>query len=110
MAGILMSVEQAWAAGLFEGEGCITVVRTDRGVEHKYPSLQIEMTDEEPVRRFFEIVGVGTFKGPYRPPSMPAANKAIWTWRVSGKKARAIMEWMYPLLMPRRQQRWDEVS
>lgn len=43
----------AWAAGLFEGEGCIGH-RKDGGTE-----LSVEMTDEDVVRRFAEIVGVG---------------------------------------------------
>ena len=45
----------AWAAGLFEGEGCIT--KRSGG----YDKLQLNMTDFDVVRRFGSIVGVGQF-------------------------------------------------
>ena len=44
-----------WAAGLFEGEGCIT--RRSGG----YPQLKLSMTDFDVVRRFGELVGVEKF-------------------------------------------------
>ncbi len=43
----------AWAAGLFEGEGCIT--HTDK----RYTRLKLKMTDRDVVERFCKIVGVG---------------------------------------------------
>lgn len=46
--------EVAWAAGLFEGEGTITL----NGVA-KSPRLKLSMVDADVVRRFHAIVGVG---------------------------------------------------
>jgi len=42
----------AWAAGLFEGEGCIT--KRSGG----YDQLRLSMTDFDVVRKFGSIVGV----------------------------------------------------
>jgi hypothetical protein len=50
----------AWAAGLFEGEGCITDNTNQHGL--KYPYLRLCMKDEDVVRKFQEVVGVGTIR------------------------------------------------
>jgi len=46
------TAEIAWAAGLFEGEGCITRTRG-------YPAVSLGMTDLDVVNRFAAVVGVG---------------------------------------------------
>src|SRR5271166_6037972 len=48
----------AWAAGIFEGEGSFSS-HTVNG--KTYPHAAVEMKDEDIVRRYHEIVGVGTF-------------------------------------------------
>jgi hypothetical protein len=65
-----------WAAGLFEGEGCI----------HSHPSrargggrcakLDLAMTDEDVVRRFHSVVGVGVVYGP----RFQGDRKPTWRW------------------------------
>ena len=42
-----------WAAGLFEGEGCITTSR-------KSPTLQLQMTDKDVVAKFKKIINCGS--------------------------------------------------
>lgn len=44
----------AWAAGLFEGEGCISIL--SNGLS---PSFSISMTDEDVIQRFSEVMVVG---------------------------------------------------
>jgi hypothetical protein len=44
----------AWAAGLFEGEGTITL----NGVAQA-PRMKLSMTDFDVVRKFYDIVGEG---------------------------------------------------
>ena len=46
----------AWAAGLFEGEGCISNSRIRQGKVCK--QLSLEMTDLDIVERFRKVVGV----------------------------------------------------
>jgi hypothetical protein len=55
-----------WAAGLFEGEGCIYYKHVN-GYLHK--RLALTMTDEDVVNRFADVFGwsVTTAKGTYKP-------------------------------------------
>jgi hypothetical protein len=58
--------EVAWAAGLFEGEGCLTITSGQ-------PVMRLNSTDEDAPQRFYEIVGAGKVYGPYprKPPRKP---------------------------------------
>ena len=51
-----MSTQIAWAAGLFEGEGCITY----RDKDHKQPYIKMNMTDFDVIRKFQDVVGCGS--------------------------------------------------
>jgi hypothetical protein len=82
----------AWAAGLFEGEGCITM-------SDGYVVLQLEMTDEDIMRRFDEIVGYGRVYGPY---SYSNRRKPYWMWVARGDAAFGILELLAPWLGERR--------
>ena len=66
-----------WAAGLFEGEGCIT---TGGSGKYQCPRLALTMSDEDVVRRFSEVVGL-----PYYIPYKTNApnRKPCWTWRTA---------------------------
>jgi len=52
------SIEIAWAAGLFEGEGCISKDRNSR-------KLILEMTDKDVMEDFVRIVDYGNLHGPH---------------------------------------------
>lgn len=82
----------AWAAGLFEGEGFIGFNRSTSDSEHRprgYLTLELRMTDEDVVRRFASIVGVGSVNGPYLPKK---GGKPFWGWRTSGTRAKPLTE------------------
>lgn len=68
MLQIASSPEQiAWAAGLFEGEGCFTLQRSRRiksnGEEVTYvqPVARVQSTDGDVVESIYRIVGFGVF-------------------------------------------------
>ena len=66
-----------WAAGLFEGEGCI-----DR--DHRNPNsrrIQIAMTDLDVMERFVDVVGYGKLNGPYSYKTRPN-NKHFWQYKI----------------------------
>jgi hypothetical protein len=65
----------AWAAGLFEGEGCM------HKAKHRPNSYTMElwMTDFDVVRRFADIIGVGTVSERTR---QQAHWKPILGWRL----------------------------
>lgn len=62
----------AWAAGLFEGEGCIRDYQ-----------LVINMTDADVLKKFHFIVGFGSFLGPINR-NVPAYWKPMYRWTGSG--------------------------
>lgn len=83
----------AWAAGLFEGEGCATVNKYKSGNGGR-PTMQLQMTDEDVVRKFHAVIGMGKVYGPYR----PSGHKEVWRWYVDGfeaVQAIAAMFWFY---------------
>ena len=91
----------AWAAGLFEGEGCIGLNRTNG---RSYPQLQINLTDADVIRRFQRIVG-GTLNGPYS----TQGHKDRWVWAANGLHARRVLATLAPFLGERRTARMAEV-
>ena len=62
-----------WAAGLFEGEGCIHTLRT------KYRTLNLAMTDKDVMERFVDVVGYGNLRGPAW---AAKSKKPYWQWSV----------------------------
>ena len=67
-----------WAAGLFEGEGCITT-------NHKVPNSRIiiiGMTDQDVMERFVDVMGYGRLLGPYQYVKCKN-NKPYWSWQMS---------------------------
>jgi hypothetical protein len=61
-------VEIVWAAGLFEGEGSCG------------KRLQLKMVEEESVRRFGAVIGVGKVYGPYGPYASQLGTRPFFMW------------------------------
>jgi hypothetical protein len=96
----------AWAAGLFEGEGCIRMYRADG----KTPQLYLSMADEDVVRRFHHVVGCGRVYGPYGPYAHSGGTKPQWAWVVgSCEKVQALIAQWWPWLGRRRRIKAREV-
>ena len=53
-----------WAAGLFEGEGCILTDSSQPNAR----GIRMTMTDQDVMKRFVRIIGYGKCNGPYRRP------------------------------------------
>ena len=68
--------ELAWAAGLFEGEGCISLNHQTGRPGRYVARMAVAMTDEDSVRRFHRAVCVGRTSKPRPMPS----GKVLWTW------------------------------
>jgi hypothetical protein len=106
MLEMTMREDIAWAAGLFEGEGSFMVAYAP-----SYPRAVVIMTDEDVIRRFGAVVGLGNIRGPYTRKGQPANKwKPFWTWSVSGfEKTQAIYAMFWPWLGARRRQRGKEL-
>jgi hypothetical protein len=94
----------AWAAGLFEGEGCIA-----NGTSRHSVHLQLVMTDEDVVRRFHRIVGVGAV-ALREPPSLVGRGcKTQWSWYVySVEDVRRTLVEFLPYFGTRRRERAEQ--
>ena len=103
---MLAREEMAWAGGLFEGEGSVFLQRKPSG---GYPTVAVEMCDEDPVRRFHQAVGIGEVTGPYRSKQHPEW-KPKWRWRVHGfERTQAVVAMLWPYLGERRRGKAQEV-
>lgn len=102
-----MTNEQAWAAGVFEGEGSISLKTRDKT---KSLRLAIGSTDEDVVRRFASAVGVGKVYGPYiRQKSL--GKKPIWFWySQKSDETYSVVNLFWDFLGVRRQSRFFELA
>ena len=89
-----------WAAGLFEGEGCIYTGRQSRAPHNIYHQLTLTMSDEDVVEDFHKVVGCGTVK--LEDKNNPKW-KPLYRWRVSKTSdVENILEKMLPYFGQRR--------
>lgn len=74
--------EAAWAAGFFDGEGCIYAHKRDS--RRISPSLSIAQTDPRPLERFKLALGIAKeVTGPYKPKT--ENSKPYWHLTVTGR-------------------------
>lgn len=96
----------AWAAGLFEGEGCIFVSKK-KGI-----TLYLSMTDEDVVRKIHSTMGVGKVNGPYKQvagTSRKESYKPAWTWSVGrAEMVQAVLAAFWCFLGERRKRKAKE--
>lgn len=92
--------ELAWAIGLFEGEGSITLRRNGT------VTLSLAMTDLDIVERFLAAIGTGRLSS--QPAGRNGRRKRLWRVDVDeiGEVVR-ILDLFYPRLGRRRQERAD---
>src|SRR3990167_1862859 len=98
----------AWAAGLFDGEGWISI-------DGKAPSIGIQMGDPDLLVRIQHVLCMGHIHP--RAISLHGkdslsirSRKPRWSWRVTGFEfVQAALAVMWPWLSIRRQQRAKEV-
>lgn len=103
--------EIAYVAGLYEGEGTLTIqARAHRGADY-WPTirLSISMVDVEPLQRAQLYTGVGKISGPYERRTEINAQPQ-YTWNVvQYAELLDLLKSMSPYLSPRRLARVEEV-
>lgn len=93
----------AWAAGLFEGEGCI---RHSRGTSCR--RLALNMTDLDVLQTFQAVVGAGSLRE--RKQNVPKHWKRSWAWNCSTwSEVERIGRRMLPYLHARRRAKMQEL-
>jgi hypothetical protein len=96
--------EIAWAAGLFEGEGCIT----HNGHGGKCPKLIMCTTDKDVMDRFVRVVQIGHLR--LRGAKLQAHHQDQWEWRVLGfESVQATIALLWFGLGARRRARAKEI-
>ncbi len=91
-----------WAAGLFEGEGSCFVAA---GKAQRQPTVVLVMTDEDVVRKFAGIIGVGYVNSYKRP-----GQKRYWRWAAQSRNdVLEALGLLWPYLGERRQEKATEV-
>lgn len=90
-------VEIAWAAGLFEGEGCFS----HKGFAASFPRATMSMTDLDVLQHFQRVVGVGNLVKTRR--KEKAHHKDQWQWYTVGEdEFHIVADMLCPYLHPRR--------
>lgn len=92
------NVAIAWAAGLFEGEGSISV-------EHNKIRVTIEMTDRDVLEKIQEIFGGSLYDLKIRAPHYKPSYKWMLT---SSHTAAEFLDYVMPYLFARRKNRAEE--
>lgn len=90
----------AWLAGYLEGEGCFRIHSSlrDRPNALGSPSVKVDATDEDIIRRAASIMGVNRIYT--RQPKMP--RKKVYTVEAHGQRALDIMTALLPYMGVRR--------
>jgi len=96
-----LDLEWAWFAGLFEGEGCISLVSRNS------VNLRINMTDRDVLERVQSLVGGTIVSIPKEAPQ----HKPRWVWQVTREDVvRPALARLKPYLMERRGARLAEAE
>lgn len=96
--------EIAWAAGLFEGEGCISMMHKG---PYYYATAHLCSTDKDVVQRFFKIMSVGRVVPDHQ---RERHHKRQWRWLVTSRDDfNYAMNLLEPWLGKRRTERLKEV-
>jgi hypothetical protein len=97
-------LEWAWAAGLFEGEGCISYTGKNS------VTLSLGMTDRDVIDRFAAVAGCGSIavQAHHR-------SKTLYRWHIGDQdRVREILGRLEPWLGQRRRERmigaWERLS
>lgn len=105
----MRDVDIAWAVGLFEGEGCIGIWKTQKGRKLPLIRLSLEMTDRDVVERFCEVVACGRVTGPHVY-KRPTNRKPTYGWLISNRAdVERILLMFQPWLGERRSSKAQEV-
>ncbi len=81
-------LDRAWAAGIFDGEGCVSITAYNqtqtRNPQHRM-QVSVDMTHEPTILRLQELFGGKVYdrKLPLR--------KRIWGWHLNGQEARPFL-------------------
>jgi len=94
--------EYAWAAGFFDGEGCVSISCTNRNRRHYQLMVQVAQKDIKPLEAWREIFQIST---PIRETSRARHGVISYYHRLffHGPEARRVLQLMLPYLRLKRE-------
>lgn len=103
----MRETDLAWAAGIIDGEGAVSMSRARAGVNRRVTEsfqvrVNVKMTHEPTIRRLYEIFG-GVFK-PGGKVRNPEKHKATYEWYVGDLKAAEALRRIVPYTVTKRDQ------
>ncbi len=94
----------AWAAGIVDGEGYVTMRKQldkQRGKSYTHPQITVNMTHEPTIRRLHELFGVGAFAKLNKSPGLESRKQA-WRWSAVCKHAGVVANMIVPYSLTKR--------
>ena len=98
----LTQAEWGYLAGLMDGEGSICIVKMWRGGLSESFQIIVHITNSSGV--LLEYVAARLGGAIYAGRRHRGTGKLVRRWQVSGRKAVAVLEWLYPYLVAKREQ------
>jgi DNA modification methylase len=98
---------RAWTAGIVDGEGCITILKTKSSHSESLsfpPVVQVRMSDREALDRLVEMVGSKVGKAQMPPSHLAARQRESWQWKVVSSQAAKVIAEIYPYLTVKKRQ------
>src|SRR4051812_26332323 len=93
MEDMFSSIDLAWAAGFFDGEGTFSDIRGS-------PGASIAQVSLECLDIFAQCVGAGTIKGPIAKATAQMNRQPQYIYYAYGPRARQVFSLMWPWLGP----------
>jgi hypothetical protein len=102
----LSEVQKAYLAGLFDGEGCITILKTSpkrRAISCSYRvTLEMNMTDGDQMEYLQKITGIGYITR-HKVYSRPNCRDR-WQWTINKDESVELLYQIYPYLVLKKPQ------
>ena len=90
----------AWFGGWLSADGSI------KAHSEKAPKISFIITDADPLDRMSDLFG-NAVDGPRKPSANALGSKYLYSWQISGWKAKIILDRVYPWLSLRYKERAD---
>jgi len=99
--------ELAWAAGFFDGEGCVRTARNARsGFGYRFVRATIGQRDRAVLDRFQAAVGFGKVTGPFVTQTRNGAP--MYRWETAARDRVHLLCWsLWPWLSPVKRHQFD---
>lgn len=96
---MLTDRDRGWAAGIFDGEGSISLVRPSQNRHQRSYTLSISITNSDPriLTRFQGLLGGALYAMRHR--SGRPGYRELWSWQANAGKARQVLETLLPALV-----------